>query len=133
MNRKYLFLLCCLLAMLGCTTVQPRQAGIYQFVEERKGRESVWGIDIQLDHLSFQPEVKPDEIKIVDGKYARDLKSIMIWSVSPDRECLHIRFKPGMGDFGTGNGVTVHIQKSALVGYEGINNRFEWSILTDVQ
>jgi hypothetical protein len=133
MKLRYILPLCVTLALPGCLTVQSRQAGIHQFVETRDGRESVWGIDINLDLLSFSPEIQSEEITITDGKYGRDLKKIMTWTVSSDRKCLQIRFKPSMGDFGTGNGVTVHIQKSAMSGRKDLNNRYEWSMLTDIQ
>jgi hypothetical protein len=38
----------------------------------------------------------------------------MTWHVSPDGKQLIIKFKPGMGDFGTGNWVTVQIDCSAF-------------------
>jgi hypothetical protein len=117
---------------IGCTAGQRRAAGIYQFVEERNGQQSVWGIDIQLANLSFLSEVRPDEIELIEGKYGKDLKSIMVWTVSSDRKCIRFRFQSGCGDFGTGNAVAIKIQKSAIVGYRGPDNRFEWSIGTDM-
>ena len=50
-----------------------------------------------------------------------------------ERKRLIIRFKPGLGDFGTGNAVHVEIEPSAFV--EPIhtgNQKFSWSISTDV-
>jgi len=133
MDKTSLISIAALVLLCGGCAQPRRHAGIEHFVEVRGGRESVWGVNIHLDRLSFRPQVKPNEIKIVDGKRGRDLKPLMTWSVSRDRKTLGIRFKPGMGDFGTGNAVTVHIEKSALEGYSGVNNRFEWSMLTDVQ
>jgi hypothetical protein len=109
------------------------KAGICQFVETRRGLKSVWGIDIQLDRLTFKREIKPENIKIFEAKYGRDLKRIMTWVVSRDGKRLRIRFKPGMGDFGTGNGVTVHISSAALLKAARVNPRLEWSIDTDIQ
>jgi hypothetical protein len=111
---------------------QARKAGVYQFVESRRGLKSVWGVDIQLDRLAFRPAIKAEHIKLVEGKYGRDLKKIMTWTVSRDGKRLRIRFKPGMGDFGTGNGLTVHINSAALVKNTGVNPRMEWSIDTDI-
>ena len=125
----------CLITVViyNCFSTRPHLAGIYQFVETRDGRESVWGVDIQLNRMSFRPVVNEDQIKIIDGKYGRDIKKLMTWSVSNDRKCLKIRFRPGMGDFGSGNGVTIHIDDSAFEPYPNISNRYEWSILTDIQ
>jgi hypothetical protein len=36
-----------------------------------------------------------------------------------------------MGDFGTGNAVTVHLDSSAIVGEQ--EQSFEWTIPTDIQ
>jgi len=132
-DMKKIVVLLSVVLLAGCATAPARPAGISQFVETRDGRLSVWGFDIQLERLSFQPEIASDHIAIQDGKRGRDLRSIMEWSVSEDRKCLRIRFKPGMGDFGTGNGVTVHLDRSAILGYSGVNNRFEWQVLTDIQ
>jgi len=38
-----------------------------------------------------------------------------------------------MGDFGSGNAVTVRIEKTAFARYSGVNGRLEWSISTDMQ
>jgi len=119
--------------IVGCTTTPSRHAGINQFVENRDGRQSVWGVEITLDKLSFTPAIGSDQIQITSAKQGRDLKELLTWSVSADRKCLQIRFKPGMGYFGTGNAITVALDRSAIVGYKGVNNRFEWSIQTDVQ
>lgn len=130
---RHLLILCSLFIFIGCKTITPPKAGIYQFTEVRNDKKSVWGIDIQLDRLSFKSKIDPSKIKIIEGKHNHDLKEIMKWNVSSNKKCLHIRFKQNTGDFGSGNSVTVHINKSAIVGYPGGNNRFEWSILTDIQ
>ena len=117
----------------GCAAAPTHPAGISQFVDVRDGRESVWGVDIQLKTSSFQPEISNDQIIIQEGKYSRDLRSIMQWSVSKDRKCLRIRFKPGCGDFGSGNAITVLVDRSAITDYSGANNRLEWSMDTDIQ
>jgi hypothetical protein len=131
MNKKRIIILIALLFLLTCGTVQSQPAGIFQFVENRNGRVSVWGIDIQLHRLSFNPQIMPNQIKIIDHKYNRDLKGIMTWSVTEDGKTLRIRFRPGMGDFGTGNSVTVYVDSSAIVGQK--EQSFEWTIPTDIQ
>ena len=132
MTRKVIIFL--LLSLItGCVSVQRPSAGIAQFIETRSGKLSVWGVDVRLDHLRFRPEVRRDQIAILDGKRSLDLRRLMRWTVTPDGKCLQIRFKPGMGDFGTGNGVTIHVQKSAIISQHAIPNRLEWSIGTDRQ
>ena len=126
-------LLLLVVLITGWASRSTRPPGICQFVETRAGRLSVWGVDVQLERLSFQPEISDDQIVIREGKYGRDLRGIMEWSVSDDRKRLRIRFRPGMGGFGSGNGVTVHVDKSAIVKYCGPNNRLEWEIQTDIQ
>lgn len=131
MNKKRIIIPIALLLLLACGIVQSQPAGIFQFVENRNGRVSVWGIDIQLRRLSFNPQIMPNQIKIIDHKYNRDLKDIMTWSVAKDKKSLHIRFRPGMGDFGSGNAVTVYVDSSAIVGQK--EQSFEWTIPTDIQ
>jgi len=56
----------------------------------------------------------------------------MKWSVDRTGKKLVIKFKPGMGDFGTGNTVEVQIDRSAfLLPMPSPDNRFDWSIGTD--
>ena len=122
-----------IIALAGCGERQPQAAGISQVVEIRDGRKSVWGIDVRLGRLSFQDEVRRDQIKVIDGKHGRDVADIMAWHVSADRKLLRIMFKPGCGDFGSGNGATVHVDATAIKGDTGGNNRLEWSIGTDLK
>ena len=76
--------------------------------------------------------VRADQIVIREGKYGRDLKGIMKWSVDRSGNQLVIKFKPGMGDFGTGNTVEVTIDRSAFqLTMPSPSNRFKWSISTD--
>jgi len=131
MNKTIIILATCLLLLLSLTTAHSQPAGISQFVENRNGQVSVWGVNIQLDRLSFNEKIMPNQIRIVDHKYSRDLKDIMIWSVSKNRKSLDIRFKPGMGDFGTGNAVTIYLDASCIAGQQ--DQLFEWTIPTDVQ
>lgn len=112
----------------------PRNlAGISQLVENRRGRISCWGVIIQLGNLRFRETISPNQIMIREAKHGRDIREMMIWSVDRNGRRLVIRFKPGMGDFGSGNAVEVQIERSAfmMVGSSG-NNHFRWSIDTDV-
>jgi hypothetical protein len=58
----------------------------------------------------------------------------MKWSVDRSGKQLVIKFKPGMGDFGTGNTVQVQIDRSAFVAapLQSPNSRVDWSINTDL-
>ena len=95
MNQKLIIPVIGLCIFLGYSTAHAQPPGITQFVETRKGQEIVWGVNIQLDRLSFIEKIMPNQIRIVDHKYNRDLKGIMTWSLSDDRKTLHIRFRPG--------------------------------------
>jgi hypothetical protein len=130
MNKRLIILTICLLLLVSFATTESQPAGISQFIEDRNGQVSVWGVDIQLRRLSFNRKIMPNQIRIIDHKYNRDLKDMMTWSVSKDGKILQIRFKPGMGDFGTGNTVTVYLDSSAFIGQP---DSYEWTIPTDVQ
>lgn len=57
----------------------------------------------------------------------------MKWSVDRSGKKLVIKFKPGMGDFGTGNTIRVQVDRSAFVApMQSPDNRFDWSINTDI-
>ena len=106
---------------------------ITQLVENRGGRVSCWGIIIQPGNMRFRRTVHPDQIVIREAKHGHDLREIMAWRVEQNGKRLVIKFKPGMGDFGSGNGVLVQVDSSAFVGQiVSPNNRLEWSIKTDV-
>ena len=108
-------------------------AGIFQIIEKRAGRSSCWGMVIQLRGMRFRRFVATDQIRIIEGKYGRDLSALMSLRVTPDRKRLIIRFKPGQGDFGTGNVVEVEIERSAFVEpIRSVNQKFSWSINTDI-
>lgn len=115
------------------THLDNAPAGIFQIIEKRAGRTSCWGVVIQVRDMRFKRSVAADQIRITEGKYGRDLRAGMSWRVTSNRKRLIIRFKPGLGDFGTGNSVHVEIEPSAFV--EPIhtgNQKFSWSISTDV-
>jgi hypothetical protein len=108
-------------------------AGISQLVENRDGQVSCWGVRIQLGKLRFRHNISPNQIIIREAKHGHDLREMMTWSVEQNAKQLLIRFKPGMGDFGTGNAVEVQIEGSAFIGpISSGNNHFRWSIDTDV-
>lgn len=118
---------------LGQSHTLGTSAGIYQLVEKRAGRTSCWGIVIQLARTRFKRTISKEQIEIRDGKYSRDLREIMNWRTERSRRRLIIKFKPGMGDFDTGDRVEIRINRSAFAGpMTSGNNYFTWVIDTDV-
>ena len=108
-------------------------AGISQLVENRSGHTSCWGVVIQLGSLRFKRSIAAHQIKISEAKHGSDLREIMTWQVDQNGRRLVIRFKPGMGDFGSGNRVEVKIGRSAFVTpIPSGNSYFTWVIDTDV-
>lgn len=119
-------------APLACGQSRPPQhvgaAGISQLIEERDGRVSCWGVFIQLARLSFPATLQPSAIEMTDAKHDRSLKDVMEWQVDPTRKRLTIRFRPGMGDFGTGNRIEIRIKRDALNAGAGV---LAWVLETD--
>ena len=108
-------------------------AGISQLVENRNGHVSCWGVAILLGSLRFKRKIAANQIKISEGKHSHDLREIMTWRVERNGKRLVIRFKPGMGDFGSGNRVGVYLDRSAFVKpIPSGNNYSTWVIDTDV-
>jgi hypothetical protein len=79
MNKKLILLITCLLLLLSFATVQSQPAGISQFVGNRNGRVSVWGVNIQLHRLSLNEKIMPNQIRIIDHKYTN--QSIIVWTL----------------------------------------------------
>lgn len=134
-----LLLLCLGLALAPAPAISQRRrvpqspAGISRLVENRGGRVSCRGVVIRLGNTRFRGVVRPEQIVIREGKHGRDLRGLMEWRVGQGGRRLVIRFKPGSGDFGSGNRVEVEVDRSAFAG--GIappNERFAWSISTDL-
>jgi hypothetical protein len=135
-----LVLLCGLFLQSECFAAGPSlnnhvpqsRAGVFQLIENRSGRKSCWGVIIQLSKARLRRVVRADQMVIREGKYGRDLRGMMNWSVDRSGKKLVIKLKPGMGDFGTGNTVEVQIDRSAfLLPMPSSDNRFDWSIGTD--
>ena len=115
---KALLIICILVPFLPLASGQPQprqeSAGIWQLIEERNGRVSCRGVVIELAHLSFPLALDPSAIEITEGKHNRSLKDLMEWKIDPTRKRLTIQFRPGKGDFGTGNKVEVRIKREVL-------------------
>jgi hypothetical protein len=108
-------------------------AGINQLIENRGGRVSCWGVVIRLGNSRFREIIRPEQLVIREAKHGHDLRELMSWHVAQGGKRLVIKFRPGMGDFGSGNSVEVQVVRSALLGdVRSPNTRFEWSINTDV-
>ena|ERR1051325_9577188 len=137
MRAVYIFLLWALTNHSASAPALARQAdqpgtsaGISRLVETRAGRRSCWGVIIQPGRTRFKKRVKKAQIDIRDGKHGHDLKEMMNWRVDRTRKRLIIEFKPGMGDFGSGNRMEVRIDRSAFSAPVP-TERSEWSIATD--
>jgi hypothetical protein len=96
-----------------------------------QGRRSCWGVLIELDQTKFKPTITSDQLSVTDSKYGRDLKDLMMWEVDRSGKVLTIRFKPGKGDFGTGNVVNVSLKTSAFARPPAVEGAATWSIATD--
>jgi hypothetical protein len=93
---------------------EPQAAGIWQLIEERNGRVSCWGAVIQLSQLRFPATLEPSSIDVTEAKHNRSVKDLIEWEVDSTRKRLTIRFRPGMGDFRTGNRMEVRIKRQVL-------------------
>lgn len=108
-------------------------AGISQLVENRDGHKSCRGLVIQLGKLRFRKTIRPEQIIISEAKHSRDLKDIMTWRVEQGGKRLIVKFKSGMGGFGSGNVVGVFVDRTAFVNPdEATPNQLRWTITTDI-
>jgi len=131
-NLIVTFLILVAAVPMGVAADRTRQGGgISQLVEAREGRLSCWGIIIELDQTTFNPKITSEQLSITDSKYGRDLKDLLDWEVDRVGKLLTIRFKPGSGDFRTGNVVTVSVQTSAFSRPPAVVGVVTWSIVTD--
>ena len=128
-----LFSSCCpIFLRAGSPSTKPPKSerGIFQLIESRDGRTSCWGVVICLGELSFKDTVDQDYLTITEAKHASDLKELMSWKVDQSHKRLTVSFKRGMGDFGSGNDVTVRIRGDAIVGEP--EQDYVFTIATDV-
>src|ERR1039458_5058512 len=103
--KKLVIICLVLLSSVVYAGLKTHTAGVFQLIETRNGT-ACWGFVVQLDKLSFEETIGPGELSLVDAKYNRELKDIMTWTVDKSKKVLTVKFKPGMGDFGSGNTVT---------------------------
>src|ERR1700750_1316482 len=71
--------------------------------EIRRGKDSCWGIVINFEDAQFKKRIALDQLKGFETKHGHNIVNLMTWRVSRDGRQLTIKFKPGTGDFGTGN------------------------------
>jgi hypothetical protein len=69
---------------------------------------------IQLARFRFPATIDQSAIEITEAKHNQLLNSLMEWKVDSTRKRLTIRFRPGMGDFGTGNRIQVRVMPRGL-------------------
>jgi hypothetical protein len=84
---------------------------------------------IQLSQLTFPSKLDPSAIDISEAKHNRNVKDLMEWSVDPERKRLTIQFRPGAGDFGSGNRVEVKIRREVF--QPGSQGALIWVVETD--
>ena len=82
--------------------------------EIRDGKKSCWGVVIDFEDARFKTKISSQELKIYESKHKTSLLKLMTWHVSRDGKQLVIKFKPGMGDFGTGNQAEITLYKTAF-------------------
>jgi hypothetical protein len=82
--------------------------------EIRHGKKSCWGVVIDFDDARFKTRISSRQLKIYESKHGSSLVRLMTWHVSRDGKQLIIKFKPGMGDFGTGNRAEVTLYESVF-------------------
>ncbi|MDG6999877.1 MAG: hypothetical protein JRN15_12260 [Nitrososphaerota archaeon] len=104
---------------------------ISQIVQTRDGRTSCWGVLIKLQKLHFKDSLAASQLAITEAKHSSDLRSLMVWRVGKSRRTLTVEFKPGMGDFGSGNYMTIRIDSSGIVGSP--KSGLQFSISTDLE
>lgn len=106
---------------------------ISQLVGNRRGRISCWGVIIQLRDSRFRRVINSNQMMIRETKHGHDIREMMTWRVTQNGRRLIVEFKPGMGDFGSGNRVEMQIDRTAFVEpMESHSNQFVCVIDTDI-
>lgn len=114
----------------GGKTSSTSYGTISQIVQSRNHRKSCWGVVIHLKNLHFKNSISAAELTITEAKHSSDLRPLMVWNVMKSKRALTIKFKQGMGDFGTGNFTIIHIDSTAIVGSP--KGGLEFAISTDL-
>ena len=127
--KKLVVLCLVLLSAVVNAGLRTHNAGVFQLIETRNGRTACWGLVVQLDKLSFEETIGPNELSLVDVKYNRELKDMITWTVDKSKKTLTVKFKPGMGDFGSGNAVTILLKPGVFPADE--NQGLSLSLPTD--
>ncbi len=115
----------------GVKTGKTAFGTISQIVQTRDGKTSCWGVLIKLQKLHFKDSLAASQLVITEAKHSSDLRPLMVWRVGKSRRTLMVEFKPGMGDFGSGNYMTIRIDSSGIVGSP--KGGLQFSISTDLE
>ena len=83
--------------------------------EIRAGKKSCWGVVIDFDDARFKSKITAQQLKIYEAKHGSSLLKLMTWRVSNEGKRLTIKFKPGAGDFGSGNRAEITLYKSTFI------------------
>lgn len=110
---KIIILLSSLTIFYPLYAKQP-ETRIEKLIEVRGGNTSVWGIRMELGKYSIRKNIALSEVRVIEAKHSRDISKLMEIFTNDDRNILIIRFKPGMGDFGSGNSVKITIPKKLI-------------------
>ena len=119
-KTRFTCLLVILFAFVNSSTTWAQPGpGKYQLtasclIEIRAGKKSCWGIVIKSGNAVFKKRVQPNQLKVFEAKHGANLLNLMTWRTSRDRKKLTIKFKPGTGDFGTGNRIAITLYKTAF-------------------
>jgi len=127
--KKLVIICLVLLNSVVYAGLKTHTAGVFQLIETRNGRTACWGVVVQLDKFTFEETIGPNELSLVDAKYNRELKELMTWTVDKSKKMLTVKFKSGMGDFGSGNAVTLVLKPGVFPADE--NQGFSISLPTD--
>jgi len=69
---------------------------------------------IDFEDAHFKTTITAQQLKIYEAKHGTSLLKLMTWRVSRDGKRLIIKFKPGTGDFGSGNRAEITLYKTAF-------------------
>ena len=83
--------------------------------EIRAGKKSCRGVVIDFDDARFKSKITPQQLRIYEAKHGTSLLKLMTWRVSNEGKRLTIKFKPGAGDFGSGNRAEITLYKSTFI------------------
>ena len=102
----------------GANSIKP-------IVEIRNEKRSIWGVEITLASCRLKNIDALSLITVIERKHSHDITNMLQMTSSQNLSILIIRFKNGMGDFGSGNTIDITIPENAL----DINSQSKSSIV----